>query len=84
LKEFFAAVATPNKNLAETSQSATINEGDTVSNQIGAVEAECLGQRFPTCGTRKSSWSYASNFHFFSQKPGFHSFLVRVSGFVSK
>ena len=48
-----------------------------------------LQQCFPTCGTRttsgtrRSSRWCASNFHFFT-KTWIHSFLVYVSGFVSK
>jgi len=42
-----------------------------------------LRQGLPTCGTRRSSRWYASNFHFFTETciPGF---LVYVSGFLYK
>jgi len=42
-------------------------------------------QGFATCGTRRSRSSrrYASHFHFFT-KTWIQSFLVYVSGFVSK
>jgi len=48
-----------------------------------------LEQGFPTYGTRTTSGArrysrwYASNFHFFHQN-WFNSFVVYVSGFVSK
>jgi len=38
-----------------------------------AIKFVCLDKGFPTCGTRRSSRWYASNFHF-SQKPGFTDF----------
>jgi len=40
-----------------------------------------LKQGFPTCGTRRSSRWYVSNFHFFA-KTWIRSFLFYVSGFV--